>query len=170
MVNFTSLADIVNATVYKTQPVFTGIGQGKLSSTETSLKGSYHYNDVIMGAIASQITSLTIVYLTVSDADQRKHQISASPAFVRGIHQDRWNPRTNGQLRGECFHLMTSSCRFGFSMKEICSFYEFTSSCTTTSTCNIWECEYCYRVRIPVLAYGYEYWHMVSSTKAFFPF
>ena len=36
-----------------------------------------------MGAIASQITSLTIVYLTVySDADQRKHQSSASLAFV----------------------------------------------------------------------------------------
>ena len=42
-----------------------------------------HYNDVIMGAIASQITSLTIVYSTVySDADQRKHQSSASLAFV----------------------------------------------------------------------------------------
>ena len=45
-----------------------------------------HYNDVIMGAIASQITSLTIVYSIVySDADQRKHQSSASLAFVRGI-------------------------------------------------------------------------------------
>ena len=43
-----------------------------------------------MGAIASQITSLTIVYSTVySDADQRKHQSSASLAFVRGIHRDR---------------------------------------------------------------------------------
>ena len=32
-----------------------------------------------MGAIASQITSLTIVYSAVySDADQRKHQSSAS--------------------------------------------------------------------------------------------
>ena len=41
-----------------------------------------------MGAIASQITSLTVVYLTVSsDADQRKHQSSASLAFVRGIHR-----------------------------------------------------------------------------------
>ena len=41
-----------------------------------------------MGAIASQITSLTIVYWTVySDADQRKHQSSASLAFVRGIHR-----------------------------------------------------------------------------------
>ena len=42
-----------------------------------------------MSAMASQITSLTIVYSTVySDADQRKHQSSASLAFVRGIH--RW--------------------------------------------------------------------------------
>ena len=43
-----------------------------------------------MGAIASQITSLTIVYSTVySGADQRKHQSSASLAFVRGLH--RWS-------------------------------------------------------------------------------
>ena len=42
-----------------------------------------------MGVIASQITSLKIVYSTVySDADQRKHQSSAALAFVRGIH--RW--------------------------------------------------------------------------------
>ena len=38
---------------------------------------TYHYNDVIMSAIPSQITSLTIVYPTVySGADQRKHQNS----------------------------------------------------------------------------------------------
>ena len=47
-----------------------------------------HYDDVIMGAIASLITSLTIVYSTVySDADQRKHQSSASLAIVWGIHR-----------------------------------------------------------------------------------
>ena len=47
-----------------------------------------HYDDVIMTTIASQITSLTSVYSTVySDADQRKHQSSASLAFVRGIHR-----------------------------------------------------------------------------------
>ena len=41
-----------------------------------------------MDEIASQITSLTIVYSTVySDVDQRKHQSSASLAFVRGIHR-----------------------------------------------------------------------------------
>ena len=42
-----------------------------------------------MGAMASQITSLTIVYSTVhSGVDQRKHQSSASLAFVWEIH--RW--------------------------------------------------------------------------------
>ena len=47
-----------------------------------------HYDDVIMGAIASQITSLTIVYSAVySGADQSKHQSSASLAFVWGIHR-----------------------------------------------------------------------------------
>ena len=46
-----------------------------------------HYCDVIMGAVASQITSLAIVYSTVySDADQRKHQSSASLAFVGQVN------------------------------------------------------------------------------------
>ena len=56
---------------------------------DTSESGCYmHHGDVIMGAIASQITSLTIIYSTVySDADQRKHQSSASLAFVWGIHR-----------------------------------------------------------------------------------
>ena len=50
--------------------------------------GQTHYGDVVMGTVASQITSLTIVYSTVySGADQRKHQSSASLAFVRGIHR-----------------------------------------------------------------------------------
>ena len=47
-----------------------------------------HYNDVIMGLIASQIISLTVVFSTFySDADQRKHQNSASLAFVRAIRR-----------------------------------------------------------------------------------
>ena len=47
-----------------------------------------HYDDVIMDTITSLITSLTIVYSTVHwDADQRKHQSSASLAFVWGIHR-----------------------------------------------------------------------------------
>ena len=51
---------------------------------------SIHYSDIIMGTMAFRITSLTIVYSTVySGTDQRKHQSSASLAFVRGIH---WGP------------------------------------------------------------------------------
>ena len=64
-----------------------------------------------MSTMAFQITSLMVVYSTVySDPYQRKHQRSASLAFVWGVHRDRWIPRTKGQLRRKCFHLMTSSC------------------------------------------------------------
>ena len=48
-----------------------------------------HYSDVMISTMTSQVTSLTIVYSTIySGTDQRKHQISASLAFVRWIH--RW--------------------------------------------------------------------------------
>ena len=48
-----------------------------------------NYSDVIIVAMASQITSLKIVISTVySGADQRKCQNSTSLAFVRGMH--RW--------------------------------------------------------------------------------
>ena len=58
-----------------------------------------HYNDVIMGTIASQITSLAIVYSTdYSDADQRKHQSSASLAFVRGIHRGMASNAVNASI------------------------------------------------------------------------
>ena len=47
-----------------------------------------HFDDVIMSLMASQITSLTIVYSSVySGADQRKHQSSPLLAFVWGIHR-----------------------------------------------------------------------------------
>ena len=50
-----------------------------------------HYDDVIMGTMASQITSLTIVYSTVySGADQRNHQSSASLAFVQVNSPHKW--------------------------------------------------------------------------------
>ena len=48
--------------------------------------------------MASQITSLTIIYSTVySGADQGKHQNFASLAFVGEFTGDRWIPRTKGQ-------------------------------------------------------------------------
>ena len=80
-----------------TAPLF---GQGDL----------LHYNDVIMGAIASQITSLTIVYSTIySDTDQRKHQGSALLAFVWGIHRGPVNSPHKWPVTQKYFHLMTSS-------------------------------------------------------------
>ena len=46
-----------------------------------------HYSDVIISAMVSQITCVSIVSSTVcSGADQIKHQSSASLAFVKGIH------------------------------------------------------------------------------------
>ena len=46
-----------------------------LYNTASQVLWKMHYSDVIMGAIASQITSLTIVYSTVySSVDQTKHK------------------------------------------------------------------------------------------------
>ena len=72
----------------------------------------YHYNDVIMSAMASQITGVSIVCSTLgSGGDRRKHQSSASPAFVRGIH--RWPVNSPGKrpvIRKMFPSMMTSSC------------------------------------------------------------
>ena len=57
-----------------------------------------HNSDVIMIGMASQITSLVIVYSTAySGADKKNHQSFASLAFVREFTGDRWIPRTKGQ-------------------------------------------------------------------------
>ena len=73
----------------------------------------WHYNDVIMSAKASQITSLSIVCPNAhsgadqrknhSRADQRKHQSSASLAFVRGIHRWPVNSPHNGPVTRKMF-------------------------------------------------------------------
>ena len=57
-----------------------------------------HYGDAIMSMMASLITSLTIVSATVySGEDQRKHQSTASLAFLRGIHRWPVNYEHKGQ-------------------------------------------------------------------------
>ena len=71
---------------------------------ETNWHVALHYGDVIMGTIASQITSLTVVYPTVySDADQRKYQSSASLAFVWGIHRGPVNSPHNWPVTRKMF-------------------------------------------------------------------
>ena len=63
-----------------------------------------HYNDVIMSMMASQITSLTIVYSDVcSRPDQRKHQSSVSLAFVGGIHHWLVNSLHKGPVTWKMF-------------------------------------------------------------------
>ena len=64
------------------------IWNGSFSYEKKLQSGHDHYDDVKMSALASQITSLTVVYSTVYlSADQRKHQSFASLAFVRGLHR-----------------------------------------------------------------------------------
>ena len=63
-----------------------------------------HYSDILIGAMASQFTSLTIVYSIVySGADQRKHQSSASLAFVWGIHRRPVNSPNKGPVTRKMF-------------------------------------------------------------------
>ena len=57
-----------------------------------------------MGMMASQITSVMIVYSIVYlGADQRKHNSSASLAFVRGIHRWLVNSPHKGQVTQKMF-------------------------------------------------------------------
>ena len=59
-----------------------------------------------MSTMASQSTSLTIVHITVYlVADQRKHQSTASLAFVRGIHQWLMNSPHKGPVTRKMFPL-----------------------------------------------------------------
>ena len=63
-----------------------------------------HYSDVIMNAMAPQITGVWIVYSTVhSGADQRKHQSTASLAIVRGIHLGPVNSPHKGSITRKMF-------------------------------------------------------------------
>ena len=65
-----------------------------------------HYNAVILTAMASQITSLTIVYSTVySGTRQRKYQSCASLAFVRRIHRWPVNSPHTGPVTRKMFPL-----------------------------------------------------------------
>ena len=70
-----------------------------------------HYAGVIMSAMAFKITSITVLYSSGYSKCRPKQNIKAPrhwPLWGE-LTGDRWIPRTNGQLRGKCFHLMTSS-------------------------------------------------------------
>ena len=114
------------------------------------------HSDVIMDAMASQITSLTIVYSTVySGADQRKHQSFASLAFVRGIHRSPVNPPHKGPVTRKtfpfddvimswlgachiCVHLYTSWCAI---LVDQCTKHHLSSwlACNVTNWYGLWN-------------------------------
>ena len=57
-----------------------------------------HYGDVIMGMVAFQTTSLTIVYSTInSGAYQKKIKAPCHWPLCGEFTGDRWIPLTNGQ-------------------------------------------------------------------------
>ena len=84
-----------------------------------------HNDNVTMIAMVSQTTSLTIVYSTVYlGTDERKHQSSASLAFVRGIHRWPVNSPHKGPVTRKMFpfddvimsvHIFVIQIRFTFS-------------------------------------------------------
>ena len=71
-----------------------------------------HYNDVIMSAMASQITSITIVYSTVYSGLSSKKNFKAPRHWplCGEFTEDWWIPRTKVQYSGKCFHLCRHHC------------------------------------------------------------
>ena len=89
--------------VLPSEACLTGYSSSHRPASTTKIFGD-HYIDVIMGAMASQITSLAIIYSTVySDVQQRKHQSSASLAFVWGIHRSPVNSPHKGPVTRKMF-------------------------------------------------------------------
>ena len=72
-----------------------------------------HDRDVIMSATVCQTTWVSIVYSTVcSGVDQRKHQGSASLAFVRGIHRWPMNSPHKGPVTLKMLPFNVNAMRF----------------------------------------------------------
>ena len=77
-----------------------------------------HCYDFMMGTIASQITSLTIVYSKVYlGADQRKHQSSMSLTFVWGIHRWLTSNAANVSI-WLCRHVTSQSLTCGTKLRD----------------------------------------------------
>ena len=79
-----------------------------------------------MSAMASQITSLAIVYSTVySGADQRKHQSSASLAFLWGIHRWPVNSSHKGPVTPKLFPFGDVIILFGTDSMHLIASWEW---------------------------------------------
>ena len=129
-----------------------------------------HYGDVIMGTMASQITSLTIVYSTAySGADQRKHQSSATLAFVREIHRGpvnsphKWPVTRNMFPFDDVIMKWAQPIRFAFCW----NWYRYRECCatpciTTSREYLFWWCSF--RLDIPLYLSIFEVHYSRVST------
>ena len=103
---------------------------------------TFHYSDVIMSAMASQITGVSIVCSTDCwGADQRKHQSYASLAFMREIHRGPVNSPQNGPVTRKMFPLddvimypLSVSSERGYR-------HDGKSSCSLVSLSGFWLCK-----------------------------
>ena len=117
LVTWLFVQKLIQATKKETHPSFASLALYAENPLGSSVES--RYNDVIIGVMASQITSLTIVYSTVySGAYQSKHQSYTLLAFVRGIHRRPVNSPHKGPVRWKmfpfddvimCVHVMMSS-------------------------------------------------------------
>ena len=103
-----------------------------------------HYCDVIMGTMTSQITVPSVIYSTVcSGADQRKHQSSASLAFVQGIHRWPVNSPHKRPVTREMFPFDDVIMTRMSAKRDISTLWTNPSGHTSKSWCE----------------FGFEYWH-----------
>ena len=75
-----------------------------------------HYSDVIIRAIACQITGVTIVYSTVNSSSDKKKYIKNPRHWP--LCGDRWIPHKWTVMR-KMLHLVTSSCHITFPLKSV---------------------------------------------------
>ena len=102
-----------------------------------------YHSDVIMSALASQITSVFVVYSTVcSGADHRKHISSASLTFVRGIHRWPVNSPHKGTLTWKMFtfdDVIIMKTHESASWIPLCTHFITISKYSLNTTCHLWH-------------------------------
>ena len=72
-----------------------------------------HHSDVIMGTMGLKSPALPLLTQPFIQAQIKEN--TKAPRYLALCGEftgDRWIPRSNGQSRGKCFHLMTSSWYF----------------------------------------------------------
>ena len=113
-----------------------------------------------MGAMASQITSLTVVYSTIySGADQRKHQSPASLAFVRGIHRWSVNSPHKGPVTRKMFPFDDIIMKLGPSLIHVMAHCLFGTKPSPQPI--IWQIA-CWPMKNGI------HWHQIQRTTDFF--